>query len=235
MLCLCFIFSSYICNTCLIKSAHCSAVFVFIIAILFGIVCMMPVTTPQVGFLWPPPASSGSHPTEWTAWTAGTSVNQGTGVSGWSSTPAATCIVSEKQLSSWLTVQVFMYYFLVFFFFMPRDQALHLDVLNYRMTKYFYVFDLVLSSFLFSWNKQICTILLYSSKSFFTSWDWASVWSCKTNNLTEPMQWQTQRCRWRQRKRRGYLLFDMNLWQPLQLGGMFGYICAQQKAKRTLL
>lgn len=29
------------------------------------------------------------------------------------------------------------------------------------------------------WEINVCTILLYSSKSFFTSWDWTSVWSCQ--------------------------------------------------------
>lgn len=32
----------------------------------------------------------------------------------------------------------------------------------------------------------------------------------------------------KEKERKGYLLFDVNLWQALQLGGMFWYICEQK-------
>lgn len=55
------------------------------------------VTTPQAGCPWPPPSSSGSRPTGWTAWTAGTSANQISGVSGWSFLLSAVYLMKRSQ------------------------------------------------------------------------------------------------------------------------------------------
>lgn len=74
------------------------------------------------------------------------------------------------------------------------------------------------------------TILLYSSKTFFTSCDWVSIWSWKESNVESEVD----------KKQRGesdddhqvhfisHLLSDVNLRQPLQLGGVFWHICGWQ-------
>lgn len=52
--------------------------------------------------------------------------------------------------------------------------------------------------------RQECTILLYSSKSFFTSWDWVSVWSCKTVKHGGVNSLNLKRDRDAQKGRRGH-------------------------------
>lgn len=53
------------------------------------------LVTPRAECPWPPPASSGSRPTGWTAWTAGTSANQRTGFSG---KTTLLCVVTRNNL-----------------------------------------------------------------------------------------------------------------------------------------
>ena len=67
--------------------------FFFITTILIR---MLTGATPRAECPWPPPASSGSHPIGWTAWTAGTSANQRSGISGWSFVPA-----DKKKTKNW--------------------------------------------------------------------------------------------------------------------------------------
>lgn len=68
--------------------------------------CVSTGVTPRSERPWLPPASSGSRPTGWTAWTAGTSVNQRSGISGWSSVLAAVYVIkrSLRHQTTWAAV-----------------------------------------------------------------------------------------------------------------------------------